>query len=181
MWQRKHGASEPHQVGATQPFVRSCGLRMLGEYAALVCEDGTSRVFAELTADPDRPEVRPQEAYQSLLASLQPGWSLRILQLLWPDPEPRQAFARAVTAWGESTYINEGRELLQKGMELHLFETPLPYVRKVYLEFVYAGEESLAWWGGLPGMLGAFFVRGRHLAAEEIQALVKQAFHPELG
>lgn len=174
-------ALEGQRVAATQQFVRSQGLGAVGGCPTLLAADGSARLFAEITADPDRPEVRPQEAYLELLASCQPGWSLRLLQLLWPDPEPRAVFAGAVFAWGNGSLLNEGSALLQKGMALHLEETPLPFSRKVILEFSYAGEESLAWWQGLPGMLAAHFVHLRLLSVEEILELVRGVFHPELG
>lgn len=47
--------------------------------AALLGDDGTRRLFAELYADPDRPEVRPQEAYQAILSSMQPAFAAVVL------------------------------------------------------------------------------------------------------
>jgi len=79
-------------IGSTRTFVLAKGFTQAGAHAALIGEDDTSRLFAELYADPDRPDVRPQEAYQSILSSMQPGWTLRLLQLFWPDPEPRLEF-----------------------------------------------------------------------------------------
>ena len=79
-------------IGSTRTFVLAKGFTQVGAHAALIGEDDTRRLFAELYADPDRPEVRPQEAYQAVLSSMQPGWTLRVLQLFWPDPEPRLEF-----------------------------------------------------------------------------------------
>ena len=76
-------------IGSTRTFVLAKGFTQVGSQAVLIGEDDTRRLFAELYADPDRPEVRPQEGYQAVLSSMQPGWTLRILQLFWPDPEPR--------------------------------------------------------------------------------------------
>jgi hypothetical protein len=64
---------------------------------------------------------------------------------------------------------------------LHLEETPLPFSRKVILEFNYAGPESLAWWQGLPGMMAVHFVHLRALSAEELHDLARDLFHPDLG
>ena len=168
------------RVEATQAFVRSSGLGEVGGCPALLAADGTKRLLAEISADPDRPEARPQEAYLALLSSCRPGWTLRILTLLWPDPEPRAAFAESAARWGKKHLLNEGKELLQKGLALHLEETPAPFSRRVILEFVYSGEESLAWWQGLPGLLAAHFVHLRPLTAEEIRDLVRAVFHPDL-
>lgn len=66
-------------VGTTQTFVLSQGLTNVGQHTALLGDGDTKRLFAELYADPDRSEVRPQEAYQAILSSMQPGWTLRLL------------------------------------------------------------------------------------------------------
>lgn len=167
------------RVAAAQAFVRSLGLGEVGGCPVLLAADGTQRLLAELSADPDRPEARPAEAYQALLASCRPGWTLRVLALLWPDPAPRAVFAEAAAGWGQG-HLNEGQELLQKGLALHLEETPPPFSRRVILEFVVSGDESLAWWQGLPGLLAAHFVQMRPLSAEEIRDLVRAVFHPDL-
>jgi len=90
------------EVGKTQDFVLGQGFQELDGYIALVGQDGSQRLLAELSADPDRPEVRPQDAYRELLASLAPGWTVRLLQVTWPDPQPRQAFLAQVETWGGS-------------------------------------------------------------------------------
>jgi len=64
-------------IGSTRTFVLAKGFTQAGPHAALIGEDDTRRLFAELYADPDRSEVRPQEAYQAMLSSMQPGWSMR--------------------------------------------------------------------------------------------------------
>jgi hypothetical protein len=73
-------------VGSTRAFVLAKGFTQVGNHAALIGEDDTRRLFAEVYADPDRPEARPQEAYMAIISSTQPGWTLRLLQLFWPDP-----------------------------------------------------------------------------------------------
>ena len=86
-------------VGSTRAFVLAKGFTQVGNHAALIGEDDTRRLFAEIFADPDRPEARPQEAYKAILSSMQPGWTLRLLQLFWPDPEPRLEFQKQVEWW----------------------------------------------------------------------------------
>lgn len=115
-------------VGATQSFVLARGFEPVGDYAALIAADGSRRLFAELSADPDLPGVRPQEAYRALLSALQPGWRLRLLQLVWPDPGPRLAFQAQVESWGGAGEgaESEGLALLREGMLVHLGEAPLP-------------------------------------------------------
>jgi hypothetical protein len=87
------------EVGTTHQFVQVKGFTKVGHHDALLGADGTQRLFAELFADPDRPDVRPREAYQAILTSMQPGWTLRLLQTSWPDPEPRLAFQRQAQDW----------------------------------------------------------------------------------
>jgi hypothetical protein len=58
------------EVGTTHHFVLSKGFTRVGNLDALIGADGTKRLFAELFADPDRPDVRPTEAYQAILSSM---------------------------------------------------------------------------------------------------------------
>ncbi|MFZ5822290.1 MAG: hypothetical protein ACOYYJ_20560 [Chloroflexota bacterium] len=124
-------------IGSTRNFVLARGFTQVGNHAALIGEDGTRCLFAEVVADPDRPEVRPQEAYQAMLSSMQPGWTLRLLQLFWPDPEPRLAFQRRVQTW--QSPANEGLDILLQGLSLAVQEAPLPFSRRTVLEFVLPG------------------------------------------
>ena len=103
-------------VGTSRVFVLSKGIVQAGVYAALIGEDDTRRLFAEVHADPDRPEVRPGEAYKAMLSSMQPGWTLRLLQIFWPDPKPRSEFERQTQKWG--TPKTEGLDILQQGLLL---------------------------------------------------------------
>src|SRR3972149_3093054 len=122
-------------IGTTHIFVLSKGVIQAGPHAALIGEDDTRRLFAELYADPDRSEVRPQEAYQAILSSMQPGWTLRLLQLFWPDPDPRLEFQRQVQRWGADLSLSkgspntEGLDILHQGLLLAIQEYPLPFVR----------------------------------------------------
>jgi hypothetical protein len=165
-------------VGTTHQFVLVKGLTKIGNQDALLSADGTQRLFAELLADPDRPEVRPTEAYQALLTSMQPGWTIRLLQTFWPDPEPRLAFQRQAQGWPPPA--SAGLELLQQGLLLATEQFPLPFGRRTILEFVYPGEEGLAWWAGVGGLCQGFGVRISSLALEEILALLNWMFNPEI-
>jgi hypothetical protein len=158
-------------IGSTRDFVLAKGFTQVGAYAALIGEDGIRRLFAEVVADPDRPEVRPQEAYQAMLSSMQPGWTLRLLQLFWPDPEPRLAFQRQAQAWPSPA--NEGLDILLQGLSLAVQESPLPFSRRTVLEFVLPGEEGTAWWEGLTGLCAGFGLRVRFLAQQEVEELAR--------
>ncbi|MDO9349591.1 MAG: hypothetical protein Q7T47_09930, partial [Anaerolineales bacterium] len=50
---------EDRRVGQSQAFVLARGFRKVGAYWALVGADNSLRLFAEVTADADRPDVRP--------------------------------------------------------------------------------------------------------------------------
>lgn len=164
-------------LGQTQSFVLAQGFQPLGESMALSGHDGRARLFAELTADPDRPDVRPQEAYQALLSSLQPGWRLRMLQIYWPDPLPRQAFYQQAESWRPD---QDGLALLHQGLLLFTQENPLPFLRRTILEFVYPGEEGQAWWEGITGMMQNFGVMLRPLSSEDVLELANRIFNPAL-
>jgi hypothetical protein len=167
------------EVGKTQDFVLAQGFQEMGEYTALVARDGSRRLLAEITADPDRPEARPQEAYRELLASLSPGWTIRLLQVTWPDPGPRHAFLEQVKAWEAS----EGEELetLRQGLQLFLEGFPLPYRRRTLLEFVLPpGGEGLGWWGGILGIFSRYGLVIAPLGKEEALALARHLLNPEL-
>lgn len=159
-------------VGTTQTFVLSQGLTNVGQHVALLGEDDTKRLFAELYADPDRPEVRPQEAYQAILSSMQPGWTLRFLQLFWPDPEPRLTFQEQAEKWGVPA--EEGLDILFQGLSMSIQEQPLPYIRRTVLEFVFPGDEGVAWWEGLGGLCQGFGLRFSPLSDEDILVLSHQ-------
>src|SRR5512134_2083083 len=156
-------------VGSTRTFVLAKGFTQVGNHAALIGEDDTRRLFAELYADPDRPEVRPQEAYQAVLSSMQPGWTVRLLQLFWPDPEPRSAFQEHVKDYKQRGA--EGLDILHQGLLLAIEEYPLPFVRRTVLEFVLSGDEGIAWWDGLQGLCVGFGLRICYLDQTAIETL----------
>jgi hypothetical protein len=167
------------KVGTTHNFVLVQGFTRVGPYDALIGADGTKRLFAELVADPDRPDVRPQEAYQAILTSMQPGWTLRLLQTFWPDPEPRLAFQHQARGWPAPA--SEGLDILHQGLLFATEQFPLPFERRTILEFVFPGEEGLAWWEGLGGLCQGFGVRVSWLDARQIQDLMCWIFTPTLG
>ena len=166
------------EVGTTQAFVLSKGFTQVGSHAALLGEDDTRRLFAEVYADPNRPDVRPQDAYQAMLSSIQPGWTLRLLQLFWPDPEPRLEFQRQVQVWKSPD--TEGLDILHQGLSLAVQEYPLPFVRRTVLEFVLSGDEGGAWWEGLSGLCAGFGLRVQYLDQNAIEELTRWMLNPTL-
>jgi len=169
----------PEQIiGSTRTFVLAKGFTQVGNLFALIGEDDTKRLFAEVYADPDRPDVRPQEAYQAMLSSMQPGWTLRILQLFWPDPEPRLEFQKQVQQWNAP--VTEGLDILHQGLSLAVQEYPLPFVRRTVLEFVLPGDEGVAWWEGLSGLCAGFGLRIRYLDRNAIEGLTRWVLNPSL-
>ena len=165
-------------VGSTRPFVLTKGFTQVNGHAALIGEDDTRRLFAELYADPDRPEVRPPEAYQAILTSMQPGWTLRLLQLFWPDPQPRLVFRECVSSCKERN--TEGLDILYQGLLLAIEEYPLPFVRRTVLEFVLSRDEGIAWWDGLNGLCMGFGFRVSYLDQAAIEALARWILNPSL-
>jgi hypothetical protein len=168
------------EIGSTQSFVIAQGFRQIGEHWGLNGHDGSLRLFAQLTADPDLPTVRPVEAYQTMLSSLQPGWTIRWLQIFWPDPTPRKHFFEHAQNWTEPDREGEGHELLRQGLLLFIQEVPLPFRRRTIIEFLSSGDEGVAWWNGLSGLLGAYGVLVQPLSWAEIQELASQIFDPQL-
>jgi hypothetical protein len=165
-------------IGSTHTFVLAKGFTQAGGHAAWIGEDDTRRLCAEPYADPDRPEVRPQEAYQAILSSMQPGWTLRLIQLFWPDPEPRQAFQDQVQQW--KTPRIEGLDILHQGLWLAVQQYPLPFVRRTMLKFVLPCDEGIAWWEGLGGLCTGFGLRIRYLDQSAFEGLTRWVLHPNL-
>ncbi len=165
-------------IGSTRTFVLAKGFTQVGNHSALIGEDDTRRLFAELYADPDRTDVRPQEAYKAILSSMQPGWTLRLLQLFWPDPEPRLEFQKQLHQWARPDA--EGLDILRQGLMLVVQEYPLPFVRRTVLEFVLTGDEGVAWWEGLSGLCAGFGLRIRYLDQTAIESLARWVLNPNL-
>ena len=166
------------EVGTTHQFVLSKGFARVGNLDALIGADGTKRLFAEFFADPDRPDVHPQEAYQAILSSMQPGWAVRLLQTFWPDPAPRLAFQRQAQGWHKPA--SDGLDILHQGLLLSTEQFPLPFGRRTILEFIFPGDEGLAWRKGLGGLCQGFGVQVSYLSTQEIQTLIKWIFTPAL-
>ena len=173
------------KVGLTQHFVLARAIEICDGETALIDAGGNPRLMAEIEADPDRPDARPIEAYQTLLASIQPGWTLRCLRIFWPDPDLRHDFAVQIEGWsaaesGESS----GRRLLKTDLQLYLKEAALPFLRRTILEFpLPPGEKEAAraWWEGLHGLLQPYGLQLRSLGAAEIEALLRWIHNPELA
>ncbi len=55
--QKPASAAEQEEIGFTQSFVLARGFVQVDGFDALIGHDGKKRVFAKMTADPDRPEV----------------------------------------------------------------------------------------------------------------------------
>jgi hypothetical protein len=165
-------------IGSTRTFVLAKGFAQVGAHAALIGEDDTRRLFAEVYADPDRPDVRPQEAYQAVLSSMQPGWTLRLLQLFWPDPRPRLEFQKHIKKW--TSHDTEGLDILHQGLLLAVQEYPLPFVRRTILEFVLPGDEGIAWWEGLTGLCAGFGLKVRYLDQSAVEGLTRWVLNPNL-
>ena len=168
--------TDQEKLGTTEQFVIAKGFAQAGRYPALVGFDGTKRLFAEMFADVDRPDIRAQEAYRELFYSLQPGWTLRILQIFWPDPQPRSAFLRGVENW--TNHKVEALDILHAGLMLAIHETLLPSLRRTFIEFLLPGDEGLAWWEGLTGVCTTYGVQVKYLDAKEIQELAYRIMNP---
>jgi len=165
-------------IGSTRTFVLAKGFTQVGTQAALIGEDDTRRLFAEIYADPDRPDVRPMEAYKSILASMQPGWTLRLQQFFWPDPGPQLEFQNQIKKW--KSHDTEGLDILHQGLLLAVQEYSLPFVRRTVLEFVLPGDEGIAWWEGLTGLCAGFGLKIRYLDQVAVEGLTRWVLNPNL-
>ena len=173
---------ENENIGRTQGFVLARDLCQIDGLWALTSADGQMRFFMELNADPDRPEVRPDQAYAQLLSSMQPGWTLRLLRVTWPDPAPRQAFREQMADWGEPG--TDGLSLLFDGLALFVQSAPLPYERCTILEFStpeIGKPEALAWWQSLPHLLRGYGFQAVFLDGDAILEFARWMFNPKFG
>jgi len=164
------------ETGSTLKFVIAQGITQVGPYQALIGFDKTKRLFSELSADTDRPDVHPQDAYKELLYSLQPGWTLRIWQIFWPDILPRAAFVERTKSWGN--HSTEGLGILYDGLVLAAEKTRLPSLRRTFIEFVLPGNEGLAWWESMQGICATYGVQVKYLDAMGIQELAYRIMNP---
>ena len=179
MHQQKPASAHNEEIGFTQSFVLAKGFENVDGFDALIGHDGSRRVFAQLTADPDRPEVRPNDAYLNLLNSMQPGWVLRVLQIFWPDAMPRTNLYELVEHWPEPK--TEGLSILMDGLKLAVQQQGVPYTRKTVVEFVYPGPEGAPWWQSVPEMCAMYGVQVRYLAQQEVEALAHWILNPLLA
>jgi hypothetical protein len=113
-----------------------------------------------------------------MLSSIQPGWTLRLLQVFWPDPAPRVEFQMQAKKWDKP--VADGLDILHQGLILATQEYPLPFVRRTILEFVLPGDEGLAWWEGLTGLCAGFGLRVGYLEQAGIEELTRWVLNPNL-
>ena len=181
MFKRRRGQPPPaphnEEIGTTQEFVLAKGYESIAGFDTLIGGDNSRRLFAEMSADRDRADVRPMEAYMNMLTSMHAGWKFRILQLYWPDPGPRQAFYERVRKWHQT---NPGLEILKEGLLLALDQGGLPFGRRTFVEFVCQDEECATWWGSLPALCAGSGVQVSYLRREEITKLTRWIFNPSL-
>ena len=171
--------TQAEEIGFTQSFVLASGFQVVDDFDALMGDGNTTRLLAQLIADPDRPEVRPNDAYLAMLSSMQPSWIVRVLQTFWPDPLPRQRFFELVQGWPKAA--TEGISILKDGLLLAVQQQGIPYTRKTIIEFVYPGAEGIPWWQSLPELFASYGVHMKYMTREEIEALAHWMFNPNLG
>lgn len=170
---------DTEDVGYTQSFVLAKGFATVDEFDALIGCDNSKRLFAQLSADPDRPDVRPNEAYLALLSSMQPGWVIRIIQIFWPDPLPRERFHELVQKWPHPQH--EGASILLDGLSLAIQGQGIPYTRKTIIEFVHPGSEGTPWWQSVREICATHGVQVKYMTRDEIEALSYWIFNPSLS
>ena len=172
-------SSELEEVGYTQSFVLAKGFTSIDGFDALIGHDDTKRLFAQLSADPDRPEVRPNDAYLSILTSMQPGWIIRVLQIFWPNPLPRQKFLELVQRWPQAKH--EGTSILLDGLILAVQGQGVAYTRKTIIEFVHPGPDGTPWWQSVPDICATHGVHVTYMTQEEVEGLSYWIFNPNLS
>jgi hypothetical protein len=170
---------DEEELGYSQSFVLAKGFTLVDTFDALIGHDDTRRLFAQLSADPDRPEVRPNDAYLSLLNSMQPGWTIRVLQIFWPDPLPRQKYFDLVQRWPPAQH--EGTSILLDGLSLAVQEQGIPYTRKTIIEFLHPVPEGTPWWQSIPEICATHGVHVKYMTREEVEALAYWIFNPNLS
>lgn len=169
----------PGAPGMTQSLVSALGFTERHGRLLLLDEGRIGRAFLELESDPDHPGARPGEAYEQLLAGLQPGMSVRLLQRFWPDPEPRARFLDQLDRQPKSP-PGSLADRLQAGLSEFLRSAPLPFRRRTLLELVIPGPDALEWLDAAEAILSSHGVQVRRLAPEDVQAWAAYIFHPEL-
>ncbi|HUF37836.1 MAG TPA: hypothetical protein VMN57_04885 [Anaerolineales bacterium] len=164
--------------GRAQDFVAARGFDRSGDHTVLLDRDGRGRLFLELATDADHPRSDPEAAYENLFSTLEPGASIRFLQLFWPDDEPRARFIRQTGGWPESE--SEFLATMKRDLTGDLSAAPLPYLRRTVLEIVLAGGEMTEWVAGAIEILRANGMKARLLEPAEVQELAGWVFNPVL-
>ena len=177
--QQQQRQSQAQPVGESRVFVLSPGYRQFGAFQALVDAEGWMRVFFAVYADPDNPRSRPQEAWESLLRAMPHGAAVRFLLSWWPEQTQRLAFVENLRAWPNPE--QEARKTLRDGLLAAALYSPLPFERRVVLEFRLPPKEELAQWlVGIPDMLSAFGLTCQPLSQKDIEAMASHVFNPEV-
>lgn len=162
------------RVGSTRDLVAAGGFREARGVRFLAGADGTARFFLELAADPDRPEFRPREAWEALLAALPPGWGIRALRVVWPDPVPRRAFREGLLGWSE-------RDGWLADLIAFLEADPPPLRRRTILEIAVppaALPEAPGFLDGVAAMLAGYGIQAVRLREDEVRDLARRLLHP---
>ena len=91
------------------------------------------------------------------------------LPWLGVDVAEAEVIKSLLMEWGVPS--DEGLDILSQGLSMSIQEQPLPYIRRTILEFVFPGDEGVAWWDGLGGLCQGFGLRFSPLLGEEILVL----------
>jgi len=174
----------PDPIGDTARFVQGVDLFRERNTVLLRAADGSKRAFAEVVADYDDPSNRPEAAKTTLLQSLRIGWVIRFHQVYWPEVEIRQAFLDHVQhRMTPGAGKDDARSIFYEGLllALHPVETPLPFARRTFLEFVVTDELSLDWWETLAGAFQRDFgIRLSYLDEAAIIQIAKWILNPQI-
>ena len=110
---------------------------------------------------------------------MQPGWTLRLLQLFWPDPEPRLEFQKQVQQWKRPGYRRLG--YFASGTYPWLCRNIhfLLYVA-LYWNLYYQVMKELPGGKDLSGLCAGFGLRIRYLDQTAIEGLTRWVLNPNL-
>jgi hypothetical protein len=72
---------------------------------------------------------------------------------------------------------DDGLDILFQGLSISTQKQPLPYICRTILEFVFSGDEGIAWREGLGGLCQGFGLQISCLSAEDIQVLSNRLFN----
>jgi hypothetical protein len=64
-------------------------------------------------------------------------------------------------------------DILHQGLSFAVEQFPLPFERRTIMEFVFSGEEGLAWWDGLGGLCQGVGARISRLDSRQIESVLK--------